>query len=127
MAVELWDDETRNLIDDFDDEAEALRLIRQVVENHGREAISAWALDRLNPGYPMIRGEELFQLAWRCPPDRPAVETAGSHNKTGRRRFRDPPAERPEPADEACRRGYTRDPPAWWSELAGQACWRGFK
>lgn len=77
MAVELRDDESRNLIDDFDDEGEALRLIRQVVAEHGREAISTWALDRLDPRDPMIRGEELFQLAMAVSA-RPAEDSAAS-------------------------------------------------
>jgi hypothetical protein len=67
MAVELWDDETRNLVDDFEDEVEALTLVRRVVVEHGREAIATWALDRLDPNQPMIRGEEMFRLAMAVP------------------------------------------------------------
>lgn len=63
MAIELWDDQTGNLIDDFEDEAEALAVIRHVIVDYGREAIAGWALDRLDSNEPMIRGEELFRLA----------------------------------------------------------------
>jgi hypothetical protein len=63
VAVELWDDQTRNLIDDFEDEAEALALIRRVIVERGRDAVAAWALDRLDSNESMIRGEELVRLA----------------------------------------------------------------
>ncbi len=65
MAVELWDDSTGNLIDDFEDEKEALILIRDVVARDGKTAIKTWALDRLVPSKEWVRGEDLYQLAGR--------------------------------------------------------------
>jgi hypothetical protein len=63
MAVELWDDSTGNLIDDFEDEKEALILIRDVVARDGKTAIKTWALDRLVSSKEWVRGEDLYQLA----------------------------------------------------------------
>jgi len=63
MAVELWDDSTGNLIAAFEDEKEALVLIRDVIARDGRLAIKTWALDRLVPSQEWVRGEDLYQLA----------------------------------------------------------------
>lgn len=62
MAVELWDEQSANLIDDFASEAEALRELRAIIERDGEAAIRTWALDRYD-GKPMIRGKELVTLA----------------------------------------------------------------
>jgi hypothetical protein len=62
MAVELWNEETGNLIDSFDTETEALREIRTVIARDGEHAIGAWALDRYD-GRAMVRGKELIALA----------------------------------------------------------------
>ncbi len=67
MAVALWDDPSRNLIDDFDEESEALEYIRETIALHGPEAVATWALDRLDMSQPMIRGDELLKLAMAIP------------------------------------------------------------
>ena len=67
MAVALWDDNTANLIDDFEDESEALECVRKTVAQHGAGAVATWALDRLDRQQPMIRGDELLTLALRVP------------------------------------------------------------
>lgn len=62
MAVELWNDKTANLIDDFENEQAALLAIREVIGRDGFDAIEAWALDRLD-GKRMIAGKDLVELA----------------------------------------------------------------
>lgn len=62
MAVEIWNDDTANLIDAFDDEVDALRAVRAVILRDGEDAVRAWALDRYD-GRPMVRGAELIKLA----------------------------------------------------------------
>ncbi len=67
MAVELWDDKDGNLIDDFNDEAEALACIRETVAEHGTDAVATWALDRFTAQRRMVRGAELLELAIDIP------------------------------------------------------------
>jgi len=67
VAIELWDERTANLIDDFASEAEALQELRAIILRDGEQAIRAWALDRYD-GKPMIRGSELVALALRAIP-----------------------------------------------------------
>ncbi len=61
MAVELWNDKTRNLIADFDSEADALTYLRQMIDLHGEQSVARWALE-IDDDSPMIRGEQLLQL-----------------------------------------------------------------
>jgi hypothetical protein len=67
MAVALWDEKTTNLIDDFDEEAEALAYVCETVALHGHDAVATWALDRLDRRQPMIRGDELLKLVMAIP------------------------------------------------------------
>lgn len=44
MIYELWDMETDNLINDYDDEAAALAVVRDTVERYGLQAAETLAL-----------------------------------------------------------------------------------
>jgi hypothetical protein len=44
MYYELWDLRTRNLVNEFDTEVEALSYVREVLEKHGEEPAAGYAL-----------------------------------------------------------------------------------
>lgn len=62
MTVELWNEKTRNAIDDFDTESEALVFVREAIALRGEKAVATWALD-IDDGAHMIRGQELVRRA----------------------------------------------------------------
>jgi hypothetical protein len=47
-GYELWDTESRNLLDDFDTEAEALHAVRELVALNGAACTGALALTRVD-------------------------------------------------------------------------------
>jgi hypothetical protein len=50
-GYELWDTESRNLLEDFATEAEALEAIRELIARNGPACVSAIALTRVDgPG-----------------------------------------------------------------------------
>ena len=67
MTVELWNDRTGNLIDDFASEAAALAAVHEVIKRDGRTAVRFWALDRYDGG-PMLRGKALIDRALAAVP-----------------------------------------------------------
>ncbi|HLZ68823.1 MAG TPA: hypothetical protein VKV26_02830 [Dehalococcoidia bacterium] len=54
MGYERWDNKTLNLTDAFDDEAEALAAVRDVILRDGPSAIANWALDRVDGASPPL-------------------------------------------------------------------------
>ncbi len=48
VLYELWDYESRNLLADFASRAEALAMVREVVERWGRDYVAEWALGRVD-------------------------------------------------------------------------------
>jgi hypothetical protein len=50
LGYELWSTESRNLLDDFDTEAEALETIRQLIELNGPDCTDGLALTRVEVG-----------------------------------------------------------------------------
>ena len=47
-GYELWDTESRNLLDDFDTEAEALEAVRELTALNGSACTNALALTRVD-------------------------------------------------------------------------------
>jgi hypothetical protein len=47
-GYEFWDTESRNLLDDFDTEAEALEAVRELIALNGSDCTSALAVTRVN-------------------------------------------------------------------------------
>ena len=47
-GYELWDTESRNLLDDFDTESEALEAVRELVALNGPACTDAMALTRVH-------------------------------------------------------------------------------
>jgi len=45
-VFELWDDETNNLIDDYETEQAALADVLDQIETYGRHAVDTWSLLR---------------------------------------------------------------------------------
>jgi hypothetical protein len=45
-SFEIWDLETRNLVDAFATEHEALEAVRDALGRHGRAYVRSWALGR---------------------------------------------------------------------------------
>ncbi len=66
MAVELWNDRTRNAIAEFDSEAEALAFVHETIKRYGTESVAGWAMDRAED-QPMLRGAELVKRALAVP------------------------------------------------------------
>ena len=50
LGYELWSTESRNLLDDFDTEAEALEAVRQLMVLNGPECAAGLALTRVDTG-----------------------------------------------------------------------------
>lgn len=75
MHWELWDTETGNLVGDYDDEAAALAVVRDVLRRHGSGPLAALALgaehddeggdDAALP--PIVGGVELVARALATP------------------------------------------------------------
>lgn len=68
ILYEIWDYESRNLIDAFESKEAALSAVRNAVERHGRAYVQAWALGRMDDDgldEPLIEGFDLADLALR--------------------------------------------------------------
>lgn len=68
VLYELWDTETRNLIDAFTSREAALICVRDAMERHGRAYIGAWVLGRIDDDgldEPLIEGATLIEAALR--------------------------------------------------------------
>ncbi len=63
---ELWDLETRNLVDAFATEDEALAAVRDAYERHGEDYVLPWALARATQRSMQSLGEgkELIRRAF---------------------------------------------------------------
>ncbi len=65
-SYEIWDMETRNLVDAFASEAEALQAVREAYARHGESYVLAWALAHATQRQMTSLGEgkALVQLAF---------------------------------------------------------------
>ena len=72
MYYELWDLRTRNLVDEFDTEAEALEFVFDVLQTSGKAAASGYLLGlqdiEAENGTTIADGEALVQRAMRAQP-----------------------------------------------------------
>lgn len=71
MYYEIWDFDTSNMIDDVATEAEALALIRDLIDQNGRQAGMMLALgesDKNGSGRMIATGADLILLAQRSEP-----------------------------------------------------------
>ena len=69
VLYELWDYESRNLLADFESKAEALAMVRNVVERYGRDYVAQWALGRMDDAgidEPLLAGLQLAGEALKC-------------------------------------------------------------
>lgn len=66
-GYELWDNRSANLIDWFDEEADALAYVRETVESCGPAAVAEWALDHLGVDEPPLSGAPLIARAMALP------------------------------------------------------------
>jgi hypothetical protein len=72
-GFELWDMESRNLLDDFDTEDEAVEAVRELIALNGAGCADALALTRVDADGRMITlamGAALAELAAATPPGR---------------------------------------------------------
>ena len=62
---ELWDFETRNLLGAYDNENEALSVVRAMIDEHGPDAVCQWGLghDRRGKLVSLIEGAALIDRA----------------------------------------------------------------
>lgn len=73
MHYEVWDIESRNLLDDFESEDEALATIREWMAEEGPEATTYLALlrfDSAGGGGTIAEGADLAALALSAAPER---------------------------------------------------------
>jgi len=63
MEVELIDLESANVIASFDNEAQALALVREAIARHGEPYVYTWALGRIDRSMPPVKGAALAALA----------------------------------------------------------------
>jgi hypothetical protein len=66
MAVEIWNERTRNAVDEFETEEEALAFVHAMINRHGERSLAAWAMD-VADDTPMVRGSELIARALAVP------------------------------------------------------------
>ncbi len=70
--LELWDEESANLVDAFADLPSVLAVVRESVCKDGEDAVSHWFLTRTTPDGAMIArvaaGAELARLAMETAP-----------------------------------------------------------
>jgi hypothetical protein len=71
-GYELWDTESRNLLDDFDTEAEALEAVRELLALNGPESAHALALTRVYADGRMITVAQSDHLATLASANQPA-------------------------------------------------------
>ncbi len=65
-VFELWDDESNNLIDDYETEQAALADVLDQIETHGLQAVETWSLLRdcgTGPITMIARGSDLARYA----------------------------------------------------------------
>jgi hypothetical protein len=65
-SYEIWDTRSGNALGDFATEAQALAVVREMIEDHGRGAVERWLLggtNRSGRSKPIARGNELADLA----------------------------------------------------------------
>lgn len=62
MAVEIWDEKTRNAIDEFPTVELALAFIRETIALGSERDVLDWAMDAPDAG-KMVHGLELINLA----------------------------------------------------------------
>jgi hypothetical protein len=70
-GYELWDMQSRNLLDDFDTEAEALAVVRELLALNGPESAYALALTRVDADGRMTtlaQRDHLATHAWANEP-----------------------------------------------------------
>lgn len=63
VMYELFDTETANLVDWFDNLAAALASVRQTIAASGEVAVASWALISQDPTEEPLRGDELVRRA----------------------------------------------------------------
>ena len=66
MYYELWDTETANMVECFDNETAALQMVREMVQEYGPDAVDDWALisgDESGRRTAIAAGSSLFQRA----------------------------------------------------------------
>jgi len=66
VVFELWDDESNNLIDDYETEQAALADVVDQIETHGLHAADTWSLLRdcgTDPITMIARGADLARYA----------------------------------------------------------------
>ncbi len=66
IVFELWDDETNNLIDDYETEQAALADVLEHIETHGLHDVDTWSLLRdsgSGPIFMIARGADLARYA----------------------------------------------------------------
>ena len=63
---ELWDYESGNLLADFTSRADALTVVRDAVQQHGRDYVATWGLGRTDDAgldEPLLEGHTLADEA----------------------------------------------------------------
>jgi hypothetical protein len=65
-GYELWDTESRNLLDDFDTEAEALEAVLELVALNGPDSAGTMALTRVHANGQMVTVAMGAELASRA-------------------------------------------------------------
>ncbi len=66
MAFEIWETDTRNIVDDFDTEEAALEAVRDAVARHGASYVASWFLAYEDPkgdSTLVAAGAALIELA----------------------------------------------------------------
>ncbi|MGH2350699.1 MAG: hypothetical protein ACRDI2_19750 [Chloroflexota bacterium] len=79
MTYELWDMKSRNALGGFATEAEALAVVREMIEDHGRGAVESWLLGATNSrgrSKPIAQGRELAERALAAAPEERVAATA---------------------------------------------------
>jgi ribulose bisphosphate carboxylase small subunit len=77
-AYELWDLETRNLVDAFGSEADALAAVRDALAQHGSSYVASWALARATRRrvVPIAEGSALIARATAARAAAPSISSA---------------------------------------------------
>jgi hypothetical protein len=71
MAYELWDTDSRNVVGEYDSEAEALAVVRQAIDRDGPDAANSLMLafeDRTGRSRMIASGAELVDRAQAAAP-----------------------------------------------------------
>jgi hypothetical protein len=70
MAYEIWEQQTRNLVDDFPTEDAALEAVREALETFGPQYVATWVLAHENEAgdtQQIAAGPDLATLARSAP------------------------------------------------------------